>query len=188
MSRVLIEQYKRRSRIRGELVEFRASKVTCVLVSLACPISSDVLINAKRSKESLGSFAEIYCRALLWKSIMMEGFFCRYNVGMVFNLDSDVACVCVCESVCVWERESVCGPTYRDTLDTPFALGIHMCACVCVCVCVCVWCVLVCVPVCVCVCVCVCARRASPSAPWHCLYTHRRKSSQTQKKMVQRTC
>ena len=28
--------------IRGKLVEFRALKVTCVLVSLACPISSDV--------------------------------------------------------------------------------------------------------------------------------------------------
>jgi len=40
--------------IRGELVEFRALKVTCVLVSLACPISPDVLINANRSEESLG--------------------------------------------------------------------------------------------------------------------------------------
>ena len=48
-----IEQQKRRSRIRGELVEFRALKVTCVLVSLACPISSDVLINANRSEDSL---------------------------------------------------------------------------------------------------------------------------------------
>jgi len=48
-----IEQYKRLSRIRGELVEFRALKVTCVLVSLACPISSDVFINPQRSEESL---------------------------------------------------------------------------------------------------------------------------------------
>ena len=42
-------------RTRGELVEFRTLKVTYVLVSLACPISSDVFINAKRhgSEESL---------------------------------------------------------------------------------------------------------------------------------------
>jgi len=41
------------SRIRGELVELRALKVTSVFVSLACPISSEVLINAERSEESL---------------------------------------------------------------------------------------------------------------------------------------
>ena len=52
-SLAFIEQHKRLSRIRGELVQFRALKVTCVLVSLACPISSDVLINANHSEESL---------------------------------------------------------------------------------------------------------------------------------------
>jgi len=37
------------------LVEFRALNITCVLVSLACPImmSSDVFIHAKRSEKSL---------------------------------------------------------------------------------------------------------------------------------------
>jgi len=52
-SSCLSNSIKRLSRIRGELVEFRALKVTSVLVSLACPISSDVLINVKRSEESL---------------------------------------------------------------------------------------------------------------------------------------
>ena len=33
----------------ARLVEFRALNITCVLVSLACPISSDVFIYAKRS-------------------------------------------------------------------------------------------------------------------------------------------
>jgi len=36
---------------------------------------------------------------------MIEGFFCRYSVGMVFDLDLDVACVCVCERESVGERE-----------------------------------------------------------------------------------
>ena len=40
-------------RIRGEIVEFRTLRVTCVLVSLSCPISSDVFIHAKRSEDSL---------------------------------------------------------------------------------------------------------------------------------------
>jgi len=35
------------------LVKFRALNLTCILVSLACPISSDVFIHAKRSEESL---------------------------------------------------------------------------------------------------------------------------------------
>jgi len=54
-SLVSIEQYKRLLRIRGELVEFRVLKVTCVLVSqsLTCPISSDVIINAKSSEKSM---------------------------------------------------------------------------------------------------------------------------------------
>ena len=64
MSCGLIEQDKRRSRIRGELVEFGALKVTCVLVSLACPISSDVLTNAKRSKESLDRGSEVNLSSL----------------------------------------------------------------------------------------------------------------------------
>jgi len=51
------------------------------------------------------SLAEMYCRSLLRKCIMIEGFFCRYSVGMVFDLDLDVACVCVCERESVGERE-----------------------------------------------------------------------------------
>ena len=34
-------------------VEFRPLKATCVLVSLACPISSDVFLHAKHSEEPL---------------------------------------------------------------------------------------------------------------------------------------
>jgi len=78
--RVLIEQYKRRSRIRGELVEFRALKVTCVFVSLACPISSDVLINAKRSEESLAARIKNYLRSCQVRRIV---YFDNISLGQI---------------------------------------------------------------------------------------------------------
>ena len=70
-SLAIIEQHKRLSRIRGELVEFRALKVTRVLVSLACPVSSDVLINANRSEESLiHMYLHVYIRLYIYKYIL----------------------------------------------------------------------------------------------------------------------
>jgi len=50
LPRVLSTSIRGLWRNRGELVNF---KVTCTLVSLACPISFDVSIHAKRSEESL---------------------------------------------------------------------------------------------------------------------------------------
>jgi len=51
---------------------FGSLKVTCVHVSLACPISSDVFIHARHSEESLEEtriFTETIIQKTIWKII-----------------------------------------------------------------------------------------------------------------------
>jgi hypothetical protein len=83
---------------------------------------------------------------IVWESVKVVHLFCFVSV-------------CVCESACVKEGESVC--MYLWKCSVYLFVFVFVCVCVCLCNCVCG-----CVDVCICVCVCACESARACVHPW----------------------